>query len=355
MVRLDPRAIERSTVIGISLFAASSIALQGFVVAQGSFSGRTSGMAQAAIVPPAEIFTAKADAAVPAEPAVATPEAARRGDLETAALPALARADRLSTGEELADTGSPRNAGEVAADTVLVKTATAPEVADPAVAPAPAAVAVSKATSTDAASAAKIGLRISTFGPAPAREPLAATQGVRSHIRIPQREVAIEDRQPGADAGQPRPTRVAYLASSARGLAGAMMKDRGAVIDVSPSAHRHRLSRHGRVPRRLVEKVHFQDHTPNRCLPNDLMDVIYDVAERFGEVQILSTFRDPDRNRRVGGAPRSFHLRCQAIDFRVIGRSAGLFAYLENRPEVGGLKRYPLGFYHIDTGPRRSW
>lgn len=353
MARLDPKAIERSTVIGISLFAVSSIALQGFVVAQGSLSGRTSGMAQAAIVPTAEIFTAKPDAAVPAELAVATPEAARRGDLETAALPALARADRLSAGGELADTGSPRNAGEVVADTVLVKTATAPAVADPAAA-APAA-AVSKATSTDAATAAKIGLRISTFGPAPARQPLAATQGVRSHIRIPQREVAIEDRQPGVDAGQPRPTRVAYLASSARGLAGAIMKDRGGVIDVSPPARPHRLSRHGRVPRRLVEKVHFQDHTPNRCLPNDLMDVIYDVAERFGEVQILSTFRDPDRNRRVGGAPRSFHLRCQAIDFRVIGRSAGLFAYLEQRPEVGGLKRYPLGFYHIDTGPRRSW
>ena len=85
------------------------------------------------------------------------------------------------------------------------------------------------------------------------------------------------------------------------------------------------------------------------------MNVIYDVAERFGEVQILSTFRDPDRNRRVGGAPRSFHLRCKAIDFRVKGNNTGLLQYLEQRAEVGGLKRYPLGFFHIDTGPRRTW
>ncbi|HRY07237.1 MAG TPA: hypothetical protein P5114_08960, partial [Hyphomicrobiaceae bacterium] len=52
LVHLDPKSIERSTIIGISLFAASSIALQGFVVAQGSLSGTKIGVAQAAIVPP---------------------------------------------------------------------------------------------------------------------------------------------------------------------------------------------------------------------------------------------------------------------------------------------------------------
>lgn len=105
----------------------------------------------------------------------------------------------------------------------------------------------------------------------------------------------------------------------------------------------------------LAHKIHFQSHTPDRCLSEDLMGVIYDVAERFGTVKIVSTMRSPAHNSRVGGAPRSFHLQCRAIDFMVFGRTAGLEAYLRARPEVGGLKRYPLGFFHIDNGSARTW
>ncbi|MFV0367144.1 MAG: hypothetical protein ACK5KM_01665, partial [Hyphomicrobiaceae bacterium] len=49
LAQLDPRAIERSTIAGISLFAGCSIALQGFVVAKDGFSGSSAGVAQAAI------------------------------------------------------------------------------------------------------------------------------------------------------------------------------------------------------------------------------------------------------------------------------------------------------------------
>ena len=55
-------------------------------------------------------------------------------------------------------------------------------------------------------------------------------------------------------------------------------------------------------------------------------------------------------------SPEASALRCQAIDFRVMGsHHKGLLQYLALREDVGGLKRYPLGFYHIDTGPRRTW
>ena len=106
---------------------------------------------------------------------------------------------------------------------------------------------------------------------------------------------------------------------------------------------------------RLRKKIHFRPSTREDCLPDGLMAVIYDVAEHFGEVRIASTYRDPRRNARVGGAHRSLHLECRAIDFLVHGRTKGLVEYLRARPEVGGLKRYPLGHYHIDNGPRRTW
>ena len=105
----------------------------------------------------------------------------------------------------------------------------------------------------------------------------------------------------------------------------------------------------------LRQKVHFKSFTPEACLPPALLGVIYDLAEIYGEVQILSTHRDLKRNARVGGAGRSFHLECRAIDFKVPGPSKDLIAFLRNRPEVGGFKRYPSGYVHIDNGPKRTW
>lgn len=92
-----------------------------------------------------------------------------------------------------------------------------------------------------------------------------------------------------------------------------------------------------------------------RCSPKRLKTVIYQVARKFGHVIVNSTGRSNRKNRLVGGAKRSYHLNCQAIDFRVRGNNRGLYRYLRNHPNVGGLKRYRSGYYHIDTGPRRSW
>ena len=66
-------------------------------------------------------------------------------------------------------------------------------------------------------------------------------------------------------------------------------------------------------------------------------------------------FKYYDRNRKVGGKGKSMHLSCRAVDFRVHGSSRGLIQYLSAQKEVGGLNRYPSGFYHIDNGPRRTW
>ncbi|WP_349367435.1 D-Ala-D-Ala carboxypeptidase family metallohydrolase [Salinarimonas sp.] len=101
--------------------------------------------------------------------------------------------------------------------------------------------------------------------------------------------------------------------------------------------------------------IWVRESAPTRCLPGDLTQVVAQVAERFGAVRIMSTHRSASRNRRAGGAPRSMHLSCRAIDFRVAARGRQVLAFLRDHPAVGGLKLYRSGLIHIDDGERRSW
>ncbi len=96
-------------------------------------------------------------------------------------------------------------------------------------------------------------------------------------------------------------------------------------------------------------------NAPWKCVPDSLKIVLNEVSHRYGPVTVNSTHRSRSKNRRVGGASHSYHLNCQAVDFRVKGNQSAVMKYLRSHPNVGGLKRYRSGFIHIDTGPRRSW
>lgn len=92
------------------------------------------------------------------------------------------------------------------------------------------------------------------------------------------------------------------------------------------------------------------------CVPLRLKLVLRKVSRRFGKVVVHSTHRWPFENRRKGGKPRSYHLTCRAVDFSVRGADPqAVKKYLISRPEVGGYSYYRQGFFHIDTGPRRTW
>lgn len=94
---------------------------------------------------------------------------------------------------------------------------------------------------------------------------------------------------------------------------------------------------------------------PWRCVPGRLKNVIRTIAKKYGRVVVNSTHRSWAHNRRVGGKPRSYHLKCRAIDFNVYGNTRGLSRWLRRHPHVGGFKRYKSGYFHIDDGPRRTW
>jgi hypothetical protein len=88
-----------------------------------------------------------------------------------------------------------------------------------------------------------------------------------------------------------------------------------------------------------------------QCLPAAVKQVLVDTAARFGHVAILNA-----RRGRGTGARESYHYRCRAVDFRVRGVPVRtVYNYLKAHPNVGGRKLYPLGFFHVDDGPVRSW
>ena len=91
------------------------------------------------------------------------------------------------------------------------------------------------------------------------------------------------------------------------------------------------------------------------CVPPRLKMVLNRVSRRFGTVTVTSTHRRWLENRHVGGARGSYHRRCQAVDFTVVGNHSQVLAYLRSQDAVGGYKLYPGGHFHIDTGPRRTW
>jgi uncharacterized protein YcbK (DUF882 family) len=91
------------------------------------------------------------------------------------------------------------------------------------------------------------------------------------------------------------------------------------------------------------------------CVPYRLKSALRQVSKRFGPVVVHSTHRWPLENWAKGGKKRSYHLSCKAVDFGVRGDPAGVAEYLITLPQVGGYSRYPQGFYHIDSGPRRTW
>jgi hypothetical protein len=91
------------------------------------------------------------------------------------------------------------------------------------------------------------------------------------------------------------------------------------------------------------------------CLAAPLRSVLAEVAQQFGPLRVNSTCRSRRHNARVGGAPRSYHLTGNAVDFRVESHAQAVHAFLRAHRAVGGLKHYGSGVFHIDTGPRRTW
>lgn len=88
-----------------------------------------------------------------------------------------------------------------------------------------------------------------------------------------------------------------------------------------------------------------------RKLANELEDVRKLLGDR--PMTITSGYRSPAHNRKVGGAPQSFHLRGLAADFVVQGLTPQkVQEILKEWP--GGMELAPT-WTHLDLGPRRRF
>lgn len=89
------------------------------------------------------------------------------------------------------------------------------------------------------------------------------------------------------------------------------------------------------------------------CLNGTLRGVVANVAANYGAVTVTSTCRSSKQNASAGGAPKSYHLSGDAVDFRVSGNISGAASYLAGLG--GGYKHMGGGLFHVDTGPRRPF
>ena len=93
-------------------------------------------------------------------------------------------------------------------------------------------------------------------------------------------------------------------------------------------------------------------------LSPQLVNLLFEVERHFRKpVTIISGCRSYQYNRRVGGARKSYHLRCMAADIEVAGVSESqVLRYVSKMPGRGGVGTYCRNsMVHVDVGPRREW
>lgn len=72
------------------------------------------------------------------------------------------------------------------------------------------------------------------------------------------------------------------------------------------------------------------------------------LREKLGPITILSGYRSPDWNKKIGGAPKSQHMEGTAADIQVRGKTPKEVAAIAEKIGFGGIGIYPT-FTHVDA------
>lgn len=89
----------------------------------------------------------------------------------------------------------------------------------------------------------------------------------------------------------------------------------------------------------------------------EAMDRLQQLRTRIGKpIIVLSGYRSPEHNRRIGGEKTSQHLQGKAFDISMANHQPQAFEIAARVAGFTGFGSYPdRNFMHIDTGPARSW
>lgn len=121
------------------------------------------------------------------------------------------------------------------------------------------------------------------------------------------------------------------------------------------------------VDEALLEITHFMRDWRNdkaRTIDHrtvDIMAAAHGLMDVRTPYMLLSGYRSPETNamlrrRSKGVARNSLHLKGQAADLKLEGRSVDQIARAASACAAGGVGRYSRsGFVHMDCGPVRSW
>lgn len=84
---------------------------------------------------------------------------------------------------------------------------------------------------------------------------------------------------------------------------------------------------------------------------SEAMDKLEAFRVRAGvPFRVLSAYRSPAHNAKVGGAKRSYHMLAEAFDIEMKGHDPHEFEAMAREMGFNGIGRYPAqGFMHIDT------
>lgn len=87
----------------------------------------------------------------------------------------------------------------------------------------------------------------------------------------------------------------------------------------------------------------------------DLLHTLQRKLETAEPYQLVSAYRSPETNKRLRGAAKnSYHMKGQAVDVFVQGRSLRKLCKAALSQKAGGVGLY-RSFVHVDTGPVRAW
>lgn len=104
-----------------------------------------------------------------------------------------------------------------------------------------------------------------------------------------------------------------------------------------------------------VKEFACKDGSPVVFIDSYLVNILDILRAKIGKpVIITSGYRTPARNREVGGAKYSYHMRGRAVDIRVNGTNAKEIANELNKivPDECGIIVYN-GWVHIDTRTKK--